>query len=250
MDESLNNIAHLGPARRAALEAAGITTRSQLAQASVDQLVGVTGMPRSAAQKVLASLQGSSSPDAAPVPQEAPLPEELPPPGETVAAEAPPAEPPPAEPPAAEARAVEEAVVMLAPALPPAPQPEDGTETVDARAQLEKAVLRVDTALADATGGTPARKLAPELNRQLAKLAALVDELPRHAERLKPKRMRGVTARLQAVADRLRRFAAMGSAGPKEQEKLRQEIREQRKKIAEALAVAKPKNKASGGKKK
>jgi predicted flap endonuclease-1-like 5' DNA nuclease len=52
-EDSLNGVPNVGPARRAALEAAGVTTRAQLARATVDQLVGMTGMARSLAERTL-----------------------------------------------------------------------------------------------------------------------------------------------------------------------------------------------------
>ncbi len=52
----LVGVAYLGPVRRAALVAADVKTRADLARASVDQLVGMTGMGRGLAQRVLDSL--------------------------------------------------------------------------------------------------------------------------------------------------------------------------------------------------
>ena len=57
MDDSLNNIPNLGPSRRTALEAAGITSRAAVARMTVDQLVSAVGIPRVTAEKVLTFLQ-------------------------------------------------------------------------------------------------------------------------------------------------------------------------------------------------
>jgi hypothetical protein len=60
--DTLSNIPGIGPARKAALYAAGITTRTALAQASVEQLISLTGMARAQAEKALEALRETEAP--------------------------------------------------------------------------------------------------------------------------------------------------------------------------------------------
>lgn len=203
MDDSLTGVPHIGAGRRAALEAAGITTRAQLAQLTLDQLVGMTRMPRSLAHRALAVVnQSPLDGDAHPAePLAEPLVEEL---GET-----------------------------FAPGL--APRPEDGSLVADAPTELERAVLRLQTVLSDATRAAA----HPKLHRQLVKLAALLDVLPRRAgERLKPKQTRRVVERLGEMAEQLAPLAVAEFVPLKEQDKLREELRVQRKTIEALLESA------------
>ena len=196
MDDSLAGIPHIGPGRRATLEAAGITTSAQFAQLTLDQLVGMTRMPRSLAHRALAVVNQPRI--------DAPLAEEL---GET-----------------------------FAPALDP--QPEDGSPAADVPTDLERAVLRLQTVLSDATRAAA----HPKLHRQLVKLAALLDILPRRAgERLKPKQTRRVVERLGEMAVQLAPLAVAEFVPLKEQDKLREELRVQRKTIEALLESARVK---------
>lgn len=188
MDDSLLGIPFIGPVRRAALQAAGITTRAQLAQMSVEQLVGVTGMQRTMARRALDLLN----------------------PAESVA-------PPTLD-----------------------PRPEDGSPAADGRTDLERAVLRLQIALSDVTRTAD----HPKLSRQFVKLAALLDVLPRRAGgMLKPKQTRRVVERLHELAARLAELGATDFTPLKEQEKIREEIRVQRKSIEACLESARRKKK-------
>ena len=60
----LTGVPGLGPVRRAALAAAGITTRTKLQKSSVEQIIGMTGMSRAAAEKVRAFLDAQMSEEA------------------------------------------------------------------------------------------------------------------------------------------------------------------------------------------
>ena len=188
MDDSLLGIPFIGPVRRAALQAAGITTRAQLAQMSVEQLVGVTGMQRSMARRALDLLN----------------------PADAVA-------PPTLD-----------------------PQPEDGSPEADRGTDLERAILRLQIVLSDATRAAA----YPKLTRQFVKLAALLDVLPRRAgAALKPKEIRRVVERLGAIASRLDGLAATDFTPLKEQDKIREEVRVQRKSIEALLESARRKKK-------
>lgn len=199
MDDSLTGIPHIGPGRRAALQAAGISTRAELAQLSLDQLVAVTRIPRSLGHRALAVLRQS----------------------------------PPAE----------EIVETFAPTL--APAPEDGTEAADVPTDLERAVLRLQTALSDASRAAA----HPKLQRQLVKLAALLDVLPRRAAgTLKPRQTRRVIERLGDMAGHLARLAAADFVPLNEQDRLREELRVQRKTIEALLESARVKKAANSGK--
>ena len=213
MDESLNNIPYLGPARRAALEAAGITTRSQLVQASVEQLVGVTGMPRTLAERTLLFLHANAAPNGAPPPQASPTPTETP------------ASPLPIE----QKPVFDIFPESLMETLPSPPKPEDGTEAVDTRTDLDRAILRLSTALSDTTRNQP-----PKLSRQFTKLAALLEELPRAVSALKPRQVRALTKQIEALTSRL----GDPPATKKAEEKLREFLREERRKIKGTLPPA------------
>ena len=56
-EETLNGIPGIGPARRALLIAAGISSRAALQVATVEQLISVTGMPRAQAEQALSTVQ-------------------------------------------------------------------------------------------------------------------------------------------------------------------------------------------------
>ena len=239
MDESLFGIPNIGPSRRAALEAAGITARSRLKEASVEQLVSVTGMPRATAVTVLdfLRLDGAQEGNGAPPP---PIPEAPVSPGPAVA-EAPP-EPPAEAPPEPPAEAPPEPPAAgppdtpVAKAIPP-PQADDGAdETVDVRTDLDRAILRLQTVLSDASPDD-----APKLDRQLTRLAARIEVLPRHADRFKPKQTRRLIDRLEALAARLQSFNTVGRP-PREKarERLREIVREERRRIEDLVASSSP----------
>lgn len=63
---SLVGVPGIGAVRRRLLEEAGIMTRTALAQASPEQLVSLTGMPRAIAEKVLATLALADDPAVVP----------------------------------------------------------------------------------------------------------------------------------------------------------------------------------------
>ena len=217
MDESLFGIPNLGPARRAALEAAGITTRPGLKEASVEQLVGLTGMPRATAATILAFLRADGAGDG--LPPSAP---EAPP----AAADLPlPPSPEPAP-----------AALFPPPQIPP-PQPEDGADdAVDAQTDLDRAILRLQTVLSDAS-----HEDAPKLDEQLTRLAARIEVLPRHADRFKPKQTRRLVERLEALATRLQRFNTVGKRPTeKARERLREIVREERRGIEDLIQTSYP----------
>lgn len=103
----------------------------------------------------------------------------------------------------------------LAPDLPPRPSPEDGTPEVDAASALNRALLCLQTALADAT-----RAGLPAADRQMESLVTLLDDLPRRVEDAEPEQKRHLAERLVTRADRLQRLTAQERRSLKEEQQL------------------------------
>lgn len=222
-DDSLNGIPNLGPARRAALEAAGVTTRAQLAGASGEQLVAMTGMARSLAEKTLEFVR-----HAAPV---------IPAPAPDAATHGAPER--------------DEAVAPVPGDLPPAPEPEDGDPGVDAQANLEQQVVRAQTALSDLTRLVGDKSGAAFL-REAERLSNLLDAFPGPLGVLRPKRVRRLAAEVEATAAQIELLArSKGRTGKKAQQRYAAILRDDRRVLeAKRGKVAVPKEKkAAGGKK-
>lgn len=174
--EGLEGIPGLGPARRASLLAAGIATRADLRRATVEQMIGVTGMPRILAEKTLALLrEGPSTPEERAA--EPPLP---PPTDETL---------PDSD---GETSSVEESE-------PNAPEPEPP-------ADLDRAILMAKTALSDASRTLP--KTKGYLPQHLQKLADLLESLPERASEIGEKRQERLVKSLKRLTQRLERAAS------------------------------------------
>ncbi|MES2460942.1 MAG: helix-hairpin-helix domain-containing protein [Armatimonadota bacterium] len=212
--DALSNIPGIGPARKAALYAAGITTRAALAQASADQLISLTGMPRGQAEKALEALHATESPGlSAPSPQIAPPLED----------EAMPTSPPPAPPVSASADA---------PALPD----DDQNPVTAERGMLDNAAFRAKTALSDATRVWD----LSELEKPLARLAAALDSVSEKAENVfRPKAAKRLTAQLGDFSQWLEK--AISENKPlkeKRREQVRQRLKSERIEIEEAVRAA------------
>lgn len=172
--DALSNIPGIGPARKAALYAAGIMTRAALAQASVEQLISLTGMPRAQAEKALEALQtAEASPLSDPSPQIAP----------PLMDEAMPDTPLPI--PAGDP----------SPEQPVLPDDDPATET---QGLLDNAAFRARTALSDATRVWS----LPRLTKSMERLAKALDTMTEQAdEALRPSEAKRLTARLMALAE-------------------------------------------------
>lgn len=216
--DSLDGIPGIGPSRRTMLLAAGITSRSQLAQMSVDQLVSVSALGRAVAQKALAFVHAPAPAAAPPFP-----------------------EPPPVD----EAFSAETTTEW--------DKRESADESAEAAlTEMDRALFRATTALSDATrhaaaagpDGAPSRRAKmprplPDLATQFAKLARVLENAPQQAPRLRPRRARRVVARLDELSRRLERWAARKNPlDPIVQERLRERLRDGRRVIEETLASA------------
>jgi hypothetical protein len=214
----LDGIPGLGPARRAALAAAGITSRADLVAATTDQLVSVTGMPRSQAERALAALKTTrAAPEEALTAPAAALPEI--PPDEALPDE-------------------NGAAPLPDESEPTAPEPEPSTD-------LDRAIFKARTALSDAT-----RLLAEAsgLHKSLEKLGVLLEGLSRRTEKLGAKRRTRLAERLDALTRRLERAAARShEMTPERAKRLRERLKTERQAIAEAIAL-KPRRSGGRGK--
>lgn len=217
--DSLSGIPGVGPSRKAALVAAGVTTRAALAQMSVEQLISLTGMPRAQAAAALDAVRKEESPQPA-----------LTAPADEAYPEA--AGRPDTDPKADRLEATEEAATPETPVLPD----EDQSPAVAARAVLDRAALRVKTALADATRVWS----LPKLNRPLARLIVTLDGVTTElADTLRPKASRRLATRLDAVAAWIETEVAKEKPmTDKRRERLRERLRTDRQRVEEALTAS------------
>ena len=237
-NESLSSIPGIGPARRLLLEAAGIATRSAFARADVAQIISLTGMPRAQAEQALQAARAVTPPSNGSEPTAAAAPPPI--------DEAFPDLPAEMNPSALLADATPSSSVPPPP--PPAPESEDATPEEIELSELDRAVLKCRTALADAT-----RRLeTPRLTRQLTRFALLLDKLPELAARRKPKRVRALARRLESTADFLEWCAASADrtlGREKREERMRQRIKAARAAVRDILRESRKARRSSSPKK-
>lgn len=212
--DALSNIPGIGPARKAALYAAGITTREALAQASVEQIIRLTGMPRAQAEKALEALRTTESPAfSAPSPQIAP----------PLTDEAMPAAPIPV--PAGDPH-------TEAPVLPD----EDQDPATEARGLLDNATFRARTALSDATRVWD----LPRLTKSLERLAGVLDTVTEKAtEELRPKAAKRLTGQLTSFATWIEKsLAGDKPLSEKRRDQLRDRLKSERAEIEAEIQAA------------
>ena len=229
MDE-LNDIPGIGPSRRAALTAAGIVSRVALAEMSVDQLVSLTGMPRKQAEAALQSVHNSAAATAATLPP-APTDETFP---TAISPNLP----------ESELLETAEAVAPDEPVLPD----EDADPVLGARAHADRASLRVQTALADASRIWD----SPRLHRAMARVELIMEDvIAAPAGILRPGTSRRLAARLDTLADWLETtLAAARPLTDKRRDVIRERLRSDREYVEESLkAAANRAKKATAGKK-
>jgi len=207
----LSGIPGVGPARRAAFEAAGVSTRAALARMDAVQIVSVSGMGRAQAEAALAFVQGALA-EANEVTEAAPSTSDD---GDE------------AFPPAATGDGGDT----------PPPSPEKNEDALPAEAQasrVERAIFAARTALSDVT------RIADDarLTRQLTRLAVLLDETPARAERLRPKAAREVAENLARLAARLERNAVrLATETKREREKRTVRLRDRLKTDRQTLVA-------------
>lgn len=197
--DSLTGVPGIGAVRRRLLTEAGITTRAALAQASPEQLVSLTGMPRSAAETILAAIAPG---DSLPVPV-GEMPDlqqdggEVKEPGETGDASG------------------EEAPQL---------------------SRLERAAMDAQTALADASRHVPP---GSKLGETLLRFALLADELPRRVSpQASGGVAKRITLRLQNITERLETLTRSKKHEPlsdKRAKRLRQRLKRTRDTIKRTL---------------
>ncbi|MBC8134738.1 MAG: helix-hairpin-helix domain-containing protein [Fibrella sp.] len=222
----LSGVPGLGPVRRRLLAEAGITTRAELAQTTLEQIISVTGMPRSVAVQVVAFALTTQPPQEKERETEeagdGPLP--------TSVLSGPPL------PPEGSGLEVREAGIRATETLDlPAPG-EDAPQTT----RLERAVLRAQTAIADASRRTES---GSKLSETLVRFARLTDELPR---RVTPETrggvLRRITERIEAIAERLETVAGAkkdaSPLGSKRAKRLQQRLKRTRDSIKRTLKTA------------
>ena len=209
--DALSNIPGIGPARKAALYAAGITTRAALVQASAEQIISLTGMPRAQAEKVLETLQETEAPLlSTPSPQIAP----------PLQDEAMPAEPTPD---------------LQSDASPGTPvlSDDDQNPVIASRGLLDNAAFRAKTALSDATRIWG----LGDLTKQMTRLAVILDIVTEQAAPvLRPKASKRLAVQLEDFSEWIEK--ALSSKKPlkdKRKDKVRQRLKAERIAIEKAV---------------
>ena len=196
--------------------AAGITTRAALAQASVEQIVSLTGLSRTQAEKALETLQATNAPTfSAPSPQIAPpLTDEAMPP-------------------------VDFDTKPTADHVPLVPN-EDENEDHSAQGLLDCAAFRTKTALSDATRIWD----FPKLSKSLARLATVLDSLTERD--LRPKATKRLATRLENLSVWIEKGLA-GEKAPKEKKRAQvwERLKSERIEVEAAIKAAKVKNSSS-----
>jgi hypothetical protein len=209
--DALSNIPGIGPARKTALYAAGITTRAALSQASVEQIISLTGMPRNQAEKALESLQTTES-----VALSTPSPQIAPP----LQDEAMPGTPPPVP--------ADETPTEI-PALPD----DDQNPEMAVRGMLDNAAFRTKTALADATRVWS----LPKLIKPLTKLATTLDTLTEQTVSvLRPKTAARLAVRLESLSRWVEKTAANDKPPKsKQRDRVRRRLKSEHAELTEAI---------------
>jgi hypothetical protein len=205
--DDLDDIPGLGPARRATLAAAGLASRAALQSITLEQLIAVTGMPRAKAATVIATLHEPKDAHTSSPPTDEAYPE---------------------------AAIIDPASLGGPPPSGPTLPDDDQSPAMAAQAALDRAAVRLQSAVADMTR----RWQAPEIERRQARLIAVLDTLIGGPE-LRPKTARKLAVRLDAVTARIEKwFADERPLTPRRLERVRELLRQNRKRIELALGTA------------
>ena len=204
----------LGPVRRAALAAAGVETRAALARASVDQIVGMTGMGRALAQRILDSLHAVNEIAAAPVV--------------------------PATDEAMPAATDETVPANLAPVLETKTVAEPGDEPTDtAASEFDRVLFAARTALSDATRTFASSE---KLQKPFVRLAKRLDTAGEKNEKnaLGAGRTARIQKRLLILTDRLEAAAKKATSKPlpltpKREDRLRERVQNESRALAKLM---------------
>lgn len=201
--DTLEGIPGIGPARRSALTAAGITTAESLHALGAAELARLTRMPRAQADRIIESLSEEAEASAPVV--------ETPPP------------PPPSEVVSDEPATVETVEAAVPPVAEPTPSPTED----------DPGIMRVRAA----ANALARRKGFGRLARPFARLHLLLDDLSGKTAVWTPKQKKRLRERLTDVAARLEKVAGHDKPlTPKAEKRFRERLREDRRTIAEMLA--------------
>ena len=199
----LTGVPGLGPVRRAALVAAGITTRTELKKSSVEQIIGMTGMSRAAAEKVRAFLDAQMPEEVTSVSGDEAMPEAL--------------------------LQTEENVAHLVP---------DAADAADTElSDFDRAVFAAQTALADATRLLTGKRLQKPFVRLAKKISAAAqksDKMGTGRRKRVHKRLLSLTARLETAAQKAPKLT------PKRENKLRNRLQNESDAISHLLTAKTP----------
>ena len=222
--DELAGIPGLGPARRAALAAAGIASAAEIAGMTIDQLVGVTGMPRSQASVSLDAARRRTSADSPT--DDAPPTDEAFPAGSADAADGLPLK-----------QTLEG--VATAGTGQPSLEDDDSSPGPAARARLDRAAFRLKTALSDLSR----QWSAPRLIRPIGRLAVVLDLLSGAAgdaaEPPRPKTARRLSGRFDFLAEWLEtQLLTEKPATKKRQERVRDRLRAERQQVQETIKTS------------
>ncbi len=199
----LSGVSGLGPVRRRLLSEAGITTRAELARATAEQIVSITGMPLSLAEQVARSVATAADPpNRGTAPDHAPETDTPPPPG---------------------------GEESLAPG-------EDAPRTT----RLERAALRARAAIADASRHAGE---GSKLSETLSRFARLADELPgRVTPETRGGVVKRLTERVEGITERLEGIGTTKKAGSllgtKRAKRLEQRLKRTRDSIKRTLKTS------------
>jgi hypothetical protein len=240
-ESPLTGVPGIGPVRIAALKAAGIVTREDLAQSTVEQLISVAGMQPAYAAKALEAVRSGTVAPPPPVRRQyrktvkSPVAEAA-----SSAAETPPrvrrqyrkAVKPVATDTTLTVAATVDPVDLVDPITQEEPTSPSVPEAEPAPlSALDQAQLSLTTALADAT-----RRFV-SLERPLKRVAKLIDKLPPCAEYLSARKQMRVAAQMEDLTARLKKAQlGKGDLTPKQQEKLRERIRDDRHALEKVIA--------------
>ena len=200
----------LGPVRRAALLAAGVTNRADLARASVEQIVSMTGMGRKQADDVRAFVQADGARQVAK----------------------------PAPSIAADEAMPEEAAPFPAPSDEPAAEQDDDGEAVDTVvSEFDRVLFAARTALSDASRTWASGE---RLQKPFVRLARRLDtaEDKNNKGTLTSGRRKRIQRRLLILVDRMEKGAqkAAPQLSPKREEQLRERLQNESRALAGLLA--------------
>lgn len=200
--DALSAVPLLGPARRQALAALGISTLDGLRALSADELAAVKGIGAANAAKIIAWLAVHAVASAAPPPLPAPV---LPPP-----------------PPDFDAASV------------PAPNSIDPTLAAVNQALFD-ARNDIDAAVAALREKIPARNRVKTLERQLDKLETAVSETKEGLDTAPAKSVLEIGKAVSQIARELDKAVSGGKLSDKKQNALADDLRARRRKLEKAL---------------